>query len=383
MERLTDITFNFWSVLLIFGVLQGVFLSMILIAEHTKKKSKYFLITLIVVVLLNLLNYLVINSNLYGLLPHFAYLGLPFLFLIGPLFLYYVKSILSSQLQLKLSDLLHILPFLLAVVFMLPFFVLPGDTKIELLQTQAQPGGHTFDLGTQIFTVAQIVHCFIYAVVSFKALSRKSREGIPKGYSQRFGWLKKFTIGFLVFWGVDFLAVLWYSYKGFIDIRAYYLTMFCFALAIHLLVVLAIRNNKAFMEVFLDVTKVKYKSSNLLASDLKKHLSEIIAYMEDDKPYLQHDLSLSKLSKALDKPKYLISQVLNVALGKSFYEFLSEYRYKEVRSRLTNPEYRHLTILAIAYDSGFSNKNTFNKVFKKLSGSTPSEFLKASPKKEG
>jgi AraC-like DNA-binding protein len=380
MENQTDITFDAWSVLLLFGLLQGFFLSIVLMTGVSKKKSKYFLISLIAILLLNLLNYLAINSNLYAKIPHFTYLSLPFLFLIGPLFLYYIKSILSVRFTLKLSDFLHALPFLLAVVYMLPFFILPGDKKIALVQTQIQSNGQAFDLGTKVFTATQIVQCLIYVVVTLRLLSARSSENIGKAYKNKLMWLKKFAIGFLVFWLIDFLALLWYFQKGFIDIRAYYLTMFCCALAIHTLVVLAIKSNKTFTEVFLDTTKEKYKSSSLLESDLKRHLSEILTYMENEKPYLHHDLSLSKLSQDLNRPKYLVSQVLNVELEKSFYEFLNEYRYKEVRFRLTSPEYQHLTILAVAYDSGFSNKNTFNKVFKKLSGTTPSEFLKSTSK---
>ncbi|WP_299530497.1 AraC family transcriptional regulator [Ulvibacterium sp.] len=377
MGHPTDITFDAWSALLLFGLLQGLFLSILLATGVSKKKSKYFLVSLIVILSLNLLNYLVINSTLYTMIPHFTHLSLPFLFLIGPLFLYYIKSILSARFILKLSDLLHTLPFLLAVIYMLPFFILTGDGKITLIQNQIRSDGQAFDMGTQVFTVAQILQCLIYGIVTLQLLSKKFSKDLDKAYKTKLMWLKRFVIGFLVFWMIDFLALLWYFQKGFIDIRAYYLTMFCCALAIHTLVVLAIKNNKAFTEVFLDTAREKYQSSSLLESDLKRHLSEILVYMENEKPYLDHDLSLSQLSKKLNRPKYLVSQVLNVALGKSFYEFLNEYRFKEVKSRLANPEYRHLTILAIAYDSGFSNKNTFNKVFKKLSGTTPSEFLKS------
>ncbi|WP_222983877.1 helix-turn-helix domain-containing protein [Flagellimonas meishanensis] len=374
------ITLDIWSALLVFGLLQGLFLSIVLITGFTNKKPKYFLISLIVIVSLNLFNYLIIISELYAKVPHLSYLSLPLLFLIGPFFLYYIRSIIDPRLRLKLSDLLHALLFLLAVVFMLPFFMLPGDIKIELLRAQIHPEGQTFDLGTQILTLAQIVQSFIYVAVSLRILSRKIAGNVDRAQENKLRWMKKFAIGFLAFWLVDFLAALWYLQKGFIDIRVYYLTMFCCALAINFLVILAITNNRTFKEVFLGMTRMRYKSSNLLQSDLKRHLSEIIAHMEDEKPYLDHELSLSKLSKDLDKPKYLISQVLNVELGKSFYEFLSEYRYEEVKSRLTNPQYRNLTILAIAYDSGFSNKNTFNKVFKKLSGTTPTEFLKSTSK---
>ena len=283
MGNLTDVSFDAWSALLIFGLLQGLFFSVVLLMGFTRRKSNYFLVSLILIVSLNLLNYLVINSNLYTIIPHAAHLSLPLLFLIGPLFLYYIKSILNDRFTLKLSDLLHTLPFLMAIVFMLPFFVLGGDTKITLLQTQVQPNGQDFDLGTQVFTVAQIIQSFIYVVVALRILSKKSLGTLDKVSENKLGWLRKFAVGFLIFWLVDFLALLWYFQKGYIDIRAYYLTMFCCALAINFLVFLAIRSNKAFTEVFLGISRVKYGSSRLLEADLKKHLTEIITYMETEK----------------------------------------------------------------------------------------------------
>lgn len=380
MHDLSEITFDLWTALLIFGFLQGLFLGMILMLGKTRKKSRYFLIGLILIVSLNLLNYVVIHSNLYTKIPHLVNLSLPLLFLLGPLFYFYLKSVLSSHLVLKLSDILHLVPLLLAIVFLIPFFALPGSAKIDLLHEQIRVQGQPMDISTLVFLLAQIIQSLIYVVIGVRMLSRHTIAGSHNGHEiKKMELLRKFSIGFLLFWLVDFVAVLWYLQKGFIDIRAYYLTMLCCALAINVLVALAIRSNRTFMEVFLDMTRVKYKSSNLLKSELKQHLQEITSYMQVQKPYLDHELSLSKLSSDLGKPKYLISQVLNVELGKSFYEFLSEYRYKEVRSRLSNPKYHHLTILAIAYDSGFSNKNTFNKVFKRLAGVTPSQFLKSVP----
>jgi AraC-like DNA-binding protein len=48
----------------------------------------------------------------------------------------------------------------------------------------------------------------------------------------------------------------------------------------------------------------------------------------------------------------------------------------EVKSRMDNPEFENLTILGIAFDCGFNTKSAFNRVFKKLTGFTPSEYKK-------
>jgi AraC-like DNA-binding protein len=48
----------------------------------------------------------------------------------------------------------------------------------------------------------------------------------------------------------------------------------------------------------------------------------------------------------------------------------------EVKQRLENPRFKHLTILAIAYDSGFNSKSSFNTIFKEKTGLTPSDYMK-------
>jgi AraC-like DNA-binding protein len=64
-------------------------------------------------------------------------------------------------------------------------------------------------------------------------------------------------------------------------------------------------------------------------------------------------------------------------MGKNFYNLVNDYRVEEVKRRLEDPQYKHLTILAIAYDSGFNAKSSFNTIFKEKTGSTPSEYLKS------
>jgi AraC-like DNA-binding protein len=64
-------------------------------------------------------------------------------------------------------------------------------------------------------------------------------------------------------------------------------------------------------------------------------------------------------------------------LGKNFYDFINHYRVAEAQLLLVDPRYRHLTHLAVAEEAGFNSKATFNAVFKKQTGQTPSEYIRS------
>ena len=98
---------------------------------------------------------------------------------------------------------------------------------------------------------------------------------------------------------------------------------------------------------------------------------------EKEQIYLQEDLKLNHLAVELNISTHHLSQVLNEHLGKSFSDFINTYRIKHAQALLVNPAYQQHTILSIAFDSGFSNKASFNAAFKKYTGQTPSAFRKA------
>jgi AraC-like DNA-binding protein len=98
--------------------------------------------------------------------------------------------------------------------------------------------------------------------------------------------------------------------------------------------------------------------------------------MEHEKRYRQSGLTLKDLADALSISAHQLSQVLNQHLETNFYDFVNRYRVEEVKAELANPHKKHLTILALALDAGFDSKTTFNAVFKKHTGLTPSAYKK-------
>lgn len=118
----------------------------------------------------------------------------------------------------------------------------------------------------------------------------------------------------------------------------------------------------------------KYKKSKLHAETAAKIQKKLLALMQDEKLYKDSELSILDVAQKLNTPRHYITQVLNEKMGKNFYTFINEYRIEDVKERLKNPDYKNLTVLAIAYDAGFNSKSSFNTLFKKNTGMTPSEF---------
>lgn len=98
--------------------------------------------------------------------------------------------------------------------------------------------------------------------------------------------------------------------------------------------------------------------------------------MDTERPYLNPDLNLPQLAKDLDIPSHQLSQVINKNIGLNFFDFINSYRVEEIKAKIANPEYNKFSLLGIAFESGFNSKSAFNRVFKNLSGETPTQYKK-------
>jgi AraC-like DNA-binding protein len=121
--------------------------------------------------------------------------------------------------------------------------------------------------------------------------------------------------------------------------------------------------------------KKKYAKSGItpeIASELHQALTKL---MQSEKFYTESELKLSDLASRLDiHPNYL-SQVINEREGKNFYDYVNELRVEEFKRRVALPENQHLTLLALAFECGFNSKSSFNRYFKKVTNTSPSEYL--------
>jgi len=100
----------------------------------------------------------------------------------------------------------------------------------------------------------------------------------------------------------------------------------------------------------------------------------IKSLMETDKIYQEAELTLHQLGNILQVPAYLVSQALNDGMNRNFYELVNGYRVEEAKRLLLDTKSVNYTVLSVGFEAGFNSKTTFNTVFKKFTGLTPSEY---------
>jgi len=120
----------------------------------------------------------------------------------------------------------------------------------------------------------------------------------------------------------------------------------------------------------------KYMKCQVNPEKIDEYRNRLLQFMETQKPYLDPNLSLASLSKTTGIQRHFISQILNLQLKLTFWDFISEYRITEAQKILSGPANKELNLMNIALQVGFNSTVPFNKYFKKFIGMTPSRYRK-------
>lgn len=127
-------------------------------------------------------------------------------------------------------------------------------------------------------------------------------------------------------------------------------------------------------EILLNERKSWERLSEEQVSELKTKVAHIT---KTKKLYLDPYLNLPALSEQVGINTHELSYVLNNGLDQNFYQFINKMRIEEAKRILLSAKAKQLDMVGIATHAGFNSKTTFNTTFKKLTGLTPTEFLRA------
>ncbi len=304
-------------------------------------------------------------------------------FLLPPLVLFYLKSQFDTTFRFRLRDAWHALPFVLDTSYHLIVFA-QGSAFVHQWENQVD---YPY-LGKPLF-VLSVVQQFLYLYWSLQ-LYRNYRAWIKTQFSETdtisFRWFRNFLIALtitLVFslfmtlldlWlDLDYWQDWWGNLVGVVLIYYVSITGYAQLQPGHRL---TFRESEAIPEIAEkqadEVVVIPAPSPELLASR-----ERMLAYMDAEKPFLDPDLSLPDLARRLKTTPVLLSQVINTGVGKNFNDFINEYRVNEFKRQVREPANAHLSFLGLALDCGFNSKATFNRAFKKFTGTSPGEFLAA------
>ena len=138
---------------------------------------------------------------------------------------------------------------------------------------------------------------------------------------------------------------------------------------------------KIFDQIFVSNGKLqnssKYQRSALSEERMRNINQKLLQLMHDEKPFLDSGISLKSLSEGLNESANHVSQVINEKHKINFFDFVNSYRIDEMKVLIKIPSNSNLTLLALAYESGFNSKTTFNTAFKKIKGQSPKNYFKS------
>lgn len=320
-------SFDTWESIFLFASVQGMFLSIMLFAIKAKQwKGNYFLATAVLLFSLMMSFYVSYWTGYSKYLP----VGVGgvfegFTFLISPLLLYYVKAF-SEEVDVKKLG-LHFLVY--------PVYLLLKFTSYW------------------VFGAAlQCLHLALYAFWLWKEARPQKQTGLLRFMP----WVYAlFAASYWIYYalvGTGNLAVEHdYAISMIISAIIYYI---------------------GYVGYLQQTPLVPKYHKNALSQQVSSEIAEkLYRYFDQEKPYLSGELRLGGLADKLGFSHQQISQVMNQEIGKSFSDFVNEYRIETAKEKLiqTQDKVEH-----IAYDSGFNNKVSFYQAFKKSTGVSPGQF---------
>ena len=378
--------FNIHSTPLLIMVAQGLLLITLLFTRFIKNKqlSDLFLTLILLIICYQQICYTVGFMDWYDTFRNtkINYFLIPMSLATAPLIYFYVKSITTSTFSFKKSDWKHFIPIIVLICYR---FIIYGYDAFQPGFSNTQNGILKLSLDESIVlpilafvSFAQMLLYLAFTFQLFFNYKKKIQEYFSNTYQLELNWILSFLIVFTLLFLYEALQnvigslITDLSYK-----QEWWLNVFMALVTIYVGV-------KGY---FTDTTKLKKLSFSFSPNPesipqleeqkkvSKVEVKSIKVLMENEKLYLNPDLNLAELAKEANMSRAQLSQIINSGFNKNFNDFVNGFRVNAFKEKLNEGQHKQLSLLGIAYDCGFNSKATFNRVFKKLTHSSPSEYL--------
>ncbi len=396
-----------WGIL---HIINAGFLAVIMMI-HLRFTRKDYPVNLIFSLFLFSLAYISFQMFLFSTqwildIPHFCRTGTFMLYLVYPLAFLYIRKLLYQE-GWKWIDLIHFTPALLYLVDFAPYFLQSAEVKRQqLLQDYAQQNVYITSVSWlfnrffhfQFRAFLSLVYVGLAIRIWVKVFLLQPPTEIRQETRSVMHWTLALCL-LLLMGVIPSVIVYLFHIPIRIDIiqngSIYFATMF-FALFLFFRpdIIYGIRglwvageNSRAALPIEpapLVAEPLPEEPENIQKKVyLKEETVERLAiaierHFLSDKTYLKNSFSISDLSQAVGCPTHQLSAYLNNYLGMNFNEYINHQRITYLLGQLTeNPEWRLFTLEALGQKVGFNNRYTFLNAFKKVTGETPSVYLKS------
>ncbi len=357
--------------IIIFCAAQSFILVLVLLQKKFRTLHNYLLLSLIILLLLHYVYYYTYYKNIIHSGSVWQFLFVLISILPPSIVFYYSKSFIYGHLDFNVKNILYLIPFLFSTfLFALLIFIENEKIKSNI---------------TIIGYEALVLTYLIYPYLILKELSKFYHIKVTR-IKKIYQFNKSKTVILRLFLNLMMLHFFILLFKINLPFLFENTTKVLDIINLGLLLILSYAITYVIITEPGAINSEKkkpslgglrsYSKSGMTiskAQQIGNHLNEI---METHKPYLDMNFNLSMLSTLSGYPPHTISEVLNGLFNQNFNDYLNNYRLEEFKKLVMKKENQNKTILSLAYDSGFRSKATFNNVFKKFTGKTPSQYLR-------
>lgn len=379
-----ELTFDIYALLILLGVFQGFFISIFLFQKKNRAFRRnvflgLFILALSLVILEILLNYTGLISRII-VIDNFAE---PLNFVLAPLFYFYIRFGISPEQKTRVWP--HFIIFAFYFLYCIFYFIQPDEVKfnsflhcyhpeVEKLPVKLEflPDPWRIRRWVNELTLLQIA---VYLGFAWQIVFREYRSSGAKIWSLKTGSIgiyRNFTLHFLMIAILIIIVKLKYGS----DVGDYFIASYS-AFLLYVTSFSIVKRSSFFNET-LNENSLKYQKSNLNEPKKNDILQKLETLMIRDCYYRNNLASLSDMADRVGETQHRVSQVINEKTGLNFYSWLAKYRIEEAKKILSGPDSMKLKIEEMAEMVGYNSKASFNKVFKTITGQTPSEYRNSS-----
>ena len=332
-------------------------------------------------------------------LPYIYALHVPFYFMAGPLTRAYFLGVVSGEIsgqqdvadaadgedgssdspaslqnvQLRFPGSAMLVPFVLATLIYLPFFVLPGDLKIHVLDHYA---------GDFYLTVYRKLLDWVVYIGLASAAFYFGRTFLQIGAAR----LITGTIRIPAVWHLRVMLI-WLVILLTLSIPVQYLDSVVLkrfivasvGLAVLWMYLLDYRYPRFIHRLHQQVrvsraayVTTKYSKSRIESLDVTRTIAALEIAMTEDRLYADEDLSFERLATATGILPAQVSELLNNVMKVDFHAYVNGYRVRAAQSILADEPRR--SIASVARAVGFNSRTSFHRNFKKITGLSPQQY---------
>ncbi len=308
---------------------------------------------------------------------------------LGPLLLFYITSLFEYQDQFWRKSWYHFIPAVIyTVVISIPVVASIVQGRFVFTYLEALYKHELLLLGMESLFLLSYTAWSIQKLNSYTIAVKENYSNLKK---VDLTWVKKFLWGVFITVAIDFVTNAYEIATTEFEWDTGFITMMFLVILIFYLGYYGTNQSKILLPEFLieskntldsssaNLSKVKEISHHLSNASieeieiLKRNLEDVMKYK---KPYLDDDLTLGSLATLVETSDKKLSALLNHYMHTSFYDMINDYRVREVKSKMKDERFENFTLLALAFESGFKSKTSFNRIFKKITGASPSEYKK-------